>query len=1236
MKNCRIWRPLSGGVTAALLTVGSWTSAMAGISDLFESLQPITMTSSPDARWLTSEYTLEIPLAKEHHLLRYYVENESSFTDGIRTFRDLVQSFDQVTTRRKGYPLLVDGTDELDEEAIKYWIEKQQAFHDGIRASAIFSSSITVDTEVDHAKTHVDRRAKKLTLVYRVKRELVLKDAHIQIEDLPLEASLPLNLHKQYFSVLIDSELQATALDHLRAGSLPRPMLAWQRGIRSVRHACLGSRVSGQVLTFDRFLSALDMSGPGCHVNPGELTTVKTVKVSEPVPEANPYPQYHELFKDGKLDVLIALDPCNEDAHECSENALSHSTNITELIHQLEGSGFMRRELSQYLSEFSKNAAGLDVTIRLLTVNRPVYYQAMFWEEFRQADVVIASRVPLYRRHLTRAYAAKYQVLVGPRPRSIAWARLLPQLDYALKSFDAVDMNVDALQPEVVSSFVRQLADVYRYYDQSARKWQKNVSWRHLMQGLADRSSAPSDAALAARSGGAPVLHYARLNDFKPGLSGAAIDFSKQPEVDAYGQLLQTEKVNNRRLTVDRQLTYLYLTLAAGVRNDSFDALREDLKTVCKALPVDLGARDQYFFARDCSPRMVLTAGNMEINGVAFPRGSVLDLYYGKRGVPKETYMSDAAEIGGFTFKSYYQDNGGVVKFYRKNGRVKQGHLAAKATYKDLPLLGGKGTCMVRFYENGSIMTAQLRQDADYQVGSYQLRLRGGWRGPHQVSFHPNGSLACAYLAEPTTMNGMLFQSVEANSRRGGKNRVCFHANGQLQSGRLAADVEVNGAQYLAGTSVSFSNRGALSGPIYRVIGDDEYYWGALFPKGSTYAADSATAFPTWIRLAGELNLRKHRFPAGSQIWFRGKGSLEKFITPPNATAKIAMAAHTFVAPPGVEIKFDRWVGVPQSAKISGPATFGGLTFLPQGEGSDVFFHASGRVSSGVLAEDALIYDPHYGEVPVKGGHRVQLSGEGYIRAGTLSAPYTFHYKPQDRHELPRGINCSHNWDLCYRPVAVPTGAVFRLGYRANLSSVKLDASATMGKIFAAAGSTISYDDAHRISSVRFSAEGGRVGPYRVGPSVVRMHPTGEPQSLRLVMPSQWQSIKMPAATQITFYSSGSFKSIAMGGGDMSSFSVDGRDYVKGVQFSEGGKVLTGFFADDVAYGGVQLAGWDTCIRTHVMALDGKQERCRVSFYRDGKSVLRAVAAQPFEYEGHAHPAGQVVEFDEDGHLFLP
>ena len=985
-----------------------------------------------------------------------------------------------------------------------------------------------------------------------------------------------------------------------------------------MKHPCLGEEAVPGILDLDRFLELARPLDSKFYAAGDAFSPVRVVAIENPVRDLPVHPEYQELVRDGRLDVLFAVQACNHRRYVCEDCATGHADRAERLRAALADYGYAPVRSDETRSTLVRRAGDLEVAVTVLSDVRPVHYETAFWELFPAADLVLTNRVPVLSDHFWRVWAPRYQILVAPDAEEHAWGRILPQLDFGLRNFDAVALDVDRSPRERLLEFVESIV-------QASREPRRGgAPWRSLLAGLEE----PVDG----RAAGPAVAHFVRANRFDPSReTQPVLDFATRPDPAAYVSLLNAPRRDDQ-VPVDDRAAYLYLTLRLADECPDLETLRERLMKIGREQIADPWVKDAYFFGRDASPRCVLASERLPIHDIRFARGSYLELYFGKAGVPKAAWLAGTTAIGPLQFKAYYQDNGGVVRFHRKSGHVLQGHLAESADVDGLPLLGGKGTAMVRFHEDGTLESAQLREDARVPVGGANLLLRGGWRGPHQVRFHPNGDLESAYLAEVATIGGLPIDSVPAAADgeripASAHKRVYFHAGGALKSGVLARAFEIEGTTYPAGTRIVRSADGRLLGPIFQTVGEGEYYWDALFPAGSLCQVDPSTSDPSWIRLAGELRLRSHVFPAGTEIAFGEEGGFRSVVAPASGRPRIALHDHAISVPEGATLSFEEWSGEPSGLEFSGAISIGGLTFVPPAERdpfeSALSFHGNGRVARAVLGAAATVEEPHYGAIPLAGGAPVAFDEDGKVRAGTLGEDFTFAYRILDRSERPESGEM--------RPVRLPAGTVFSLEYQAKLDRAELRAGWSAEGLALGAGGVLEFDDAARISRVRFPVSGGRIGAYEVPDGDVTFHAAGVPASIVLARSARIGSLEVPSGARVEFHPTGGVATIE----SREAIEAGGRRFTREVVFGEDGKVRRGYLLEDETWHGVRIAGLERCRR---LRFESPQERggsSAVTFYPDGVSILRAVAAETFEREGRTIRAGQPVEFDEEGRLFL-
>lgn len=1196
-------------------------NAASKITDLKETLTPVTASAPKGSRWITIEAELELPINLESYLLTHYIEMWDN-NELPESFDKLKQSFEDETVENKGYPVVLPNGD-INSSAVKYWIKKHIAmspvlgFREESRAALSFG--------INQKKTFVDEVTQTLHLVYQVRFEVSQSESSQNFV-----VALPKSIHQEHMRVMGAQDIYKTAIEALEDGELPRPRLAWRDRVLGVKHACLGEEAVQGALTLESFLSNYDAQRPQCYLSAEEFAKIEVVRSETPIADVTVYPEYHELFKDKKLSVLIAIQECNDHRYACEEGNMGHRVQIERLLMSLKDFGYNLVARDANTSVFVRNIGDLEVKMTVYYQKRPVHFEKNFWDLYRSAEIVVSNRIPLLSEQFSKVYAPHYQIVVSPSVTDLAWGRILPHLDYSLESFDGVDVNINYDDDGSVLTFIERIAQVSKVYKQKLEKWPVDANWKQLLGTFKNTSA---------------VAHFVRGNNFNPNKGQQKyFDFNQTPVLEDYVALLNktfNEEEDSYNSTINYRLAYLYLTLHFGDKATTFEALRESLKSLCESQITNKVVKNWYFF-KNCTPRSLLVSEKTKIVGVNFARGSFMELFVGKAGIPKFVYLADKTRIGDFVFKPYYQDTAGAVRFYQKTGKVQQGHLAQNTDYMGLPLLGGMGTSMLRFYEDGTLQTAQLRQNVDFTVGKNRITLRGATRGPHQVSFDSTGKLNCAYLAKDQKVDG--YEMAGVNSSIPGVNgskedrKVCFHNNGRLLSGMLAKEMPINGTSYPAGALLTIDDDGKIMSPIYRMVKENQHFWKTLFPKDSLYMVNTSNGNPKWIRLNGPVTLRNHSLTTGTEVTFNERGTFLAVKAPMTGDRpRIAFRDYAISVPSGATLVFSEYSAEPQELQFEGTVTIGDVTYVAtedsKGNRRTIRFHDSGRVESGVLANDILVNEPHYGAIPLKGGTEVEFDEAGRITRGTLAREFLFTYKILNKDEIPERFAGKAVSQL--PSVSLTAGTEFELGYQGKLESAILSEVWVDGDMRVEAGGRINFDDANMVESLSLGEAGGQFGHYLLGKTTVRLYPNGQPQSLLLGEDAIVTGMSIPKGSTVQFFASGLVKQVTAPESAQLSVRIDGRKFTREVMFYETGKVKRGYLHEGIEYSGVKIASFARCLEMRLASPSDEAESCAVTFYEDGRSLVRGVVAEKFEFEGRSILPGQQVEFDEDGKLFL-
>lgn len=1223
----------------ALLSLNG-NSIAGNIDSLYESLQPLT-TSSEVAHWVTFESELTLPTNEEEYLLLHYVNMLGNSENGMpESYEKLKYDFNQVLPDNKGYPLLNDDGS-LNDSTITFWLDKQIEMQNGFNSGNVWKNSRVLDITIDHTKSAVDEVTKTVKVVYKFRRELELRDKKKSIDEFNLDSTVPKNLHDLYYKMMetasLDTrELRRKAIELLSQESLPVPYLKWKKAVTSVKNSCLGTDAIDGTLTMSRFLGSFNHIENNCLLGTDILGSINVTNNEAPLKDVKVYPEYNELFKDGKLSVLFAIQKCNDRRYYCSESDIGRGEAIAKLIGSLSDYGYNRTDESDNISKFSRKVGDINVEVTLFQQERPVHYQSKFWELYPNAEIIFTNRLPLNYSHFWKLYSPKYQILVGPQVGNSVWGRILPQLDYELVNFDSVRVNLDRAQDGNLLSFLEDIVQTSKVYKLPLAEWEKDSEWGSLLRVLEKEESNDNNAA----------AYYVRNNRYIPESKGNTnLDFAAQEPVGSYIDLLNYQRTD--KYEINKRDVYLYLTMLIGEQESSFESLSEKLQGVCGSIKNE-SVKSSYFF-KDCTPRAILTNINTTINGINFATGSYLDLYHGASGIPKSARLADSTKIGEFSFKAYFEDNGGVVIFNRETGKVKQGHLAMDIDFKIspdslvLPLLGGKGTSMVTFYENdsASLKTARLRKNAPYKVGEANLVLRGNWLAPNKVEFYDTGELECAYLAEIATIQGMQIDFVppseDAVVYGSSKKRVCFHANWKLKYGVLASEFKnVDGTNYPVGTRVVLDDEGKIVGPIYKTTKEGEQHWKTPFPSGSLVTINTATGDPQWIRLNGELRLWGHTFPKGTEISFStSTEGLESVKAPKDGRAVIRLQERSISVPEGATMVFDEWEMTPSQLIFDEPVELGGITYSPKSisdryGSSYLNFHSNGQVYEGILGASTNVKEPHYGNIPLRLETRVEFDELGDLMEGTLESDFEFVYKKTAK-EGDSDVKQPRN-------IKIPAGSEFSIGYEGKLSNIILGSKWMDEKqgITVEAGGKLSLDEVHSISRLYIPKAGGVVKRYSVQEGWVDFYENKQPKRITLSNDAVILNMHIPAGSQIEFFESGKIKEITAGKDVEIIVDIDERKFTRNIEFYESGKVKRGYLYSNVDYSDVKIASLSECQRLRFTQPSERADSCLVSFYQDGISVMRGISAETFELkDGRIVIAGQPVMFYESGELFF-
>lgn len=1200
---------------AATLAVGNSATAKSNVNDLISTLTPVTTGAKPGSRWVTIQAQLEVPTNIEAHLLNHYItmwgQNEVP-----ESFEKLKDDFNQATPEDKGFPV-VSSKGEINTPVALYWIQRHLNTAYSLRRGGSDKVSITIN----QTKSSFDQEKQILRLVYNVRLEVPAGSGNVD-----LTVPMALNLHDQYMKVLGAGGLRKQALEQLAQGELPRPRLEWRHLVTAVKNSCLEGNIEDGVLTMERFLDKFNPSQTKCAQE--NFSRPIVLKDQAPVKDGKFYPEYAELFRDNNLSILIAIQECNEARYSCSEDGFGQRTQIEQLMRDLKDFGYTQTSQTPNLKQFSRQVGALTLNLKIFHQKRPVHYENTFWQLYRDAEIVLTNRLPMVKENYNKVYVPRYQIVVANNVTELGWGRILPELDYQLRNLDAVDLSFSQITRNQLLSFVEQIAQTSTYYQQP--KWSKDTDWQTLL------------AVLEKDSSGNAVAHYVRGNGFVPGRAATPIGFGNSPALNEYINLinakLSQDESDEISSSIDYRLAYLYLTLHYGDRAHDFASLQSQLQELCKTQITNAQVKDWYFFARNCSPRSLLTSEKTNILGAHFARGSFLELYFGSAGIPKVAYLSGPTQIGEFKFKGYFEDTAGGLLFHKSNGKVMQGHLAEPMEYKGLPLLGGMGTSMVRFYEDGTLRTAQLRQDAKYTHKGQVLTFKGATRGPQQVSFHPTGELECAYLSgaqkigvyELAGVNDAI-QDIEGTKEA---RKVCFHANGQLRSGMLAREMNIGNTPYPAGVVLNINNQGKLLGPTYQVMGDNEFFWQTKFPAQSLYMVAEGSSNPKWMRLNGDVTLRGHSLTKGTEVVFTERGSFSAVKAPKNGTLpRIVFRDYSITVPAGATLRFSG--GEASELMFTGTIKLGDAQFIPEivdGKVQPLQLHSNARVSEGIIAQDLTIRDVHYGSIALKGGTKLSLTEEGNLSSGTLAANTNFTYMIQNADEIPDGMPKDTK---SLRPVQIAAGSRVELDSQSKLQSVELAEVWRDGELRVEAGGELTFNDAHQVGGITFSKNGGQVGQFVVGQGNVRLYPSGFPKAIVLAKNATLGKISVPAGANIEFFASTKIKQIAAPEGSNMSFTIEGLNMTREISFYENGKMKRGYLLETIVYGGVKVASLNRCLELRFARSGGEGNTCAVTFYEDGKSFESGVLAENATVQGRELTAGQPVEFDETGKLFL-
>ena len=1197
--------------------------ATVDLGALKDAMAPLT-ANIKSATYFGFESKISIPVKLEDHLLVHYVDRWRSSAGLPETYYDLKATFNQQRDENRGYPVVrADGS--VIPVNVEYWIKKHMRFSNGLNSGKVWKVNRVVDIKIDHDKTVVNKASGTLDVVYSVRRELELKDGAGKISDYDLSFKSPKNIHQLYYQILGVSDLKDLALESLKKKALPKPRLKWKRVLNDVKNLCLGEKVQSGILTMNNFLRSFNHVANKCYLKDGTFNEAVFWKEDVSYKKvAKVYPEYNELFKDGKVEVLISIQKCNDKRYGCTEEDKGDLKFVSDFKKSIKDYGYSVKSESDEITTYTRKVAGQVVEITFYAQQKPVHYQSTFWKLYQRAEIVVTNRMPLVGNQFWKVYSPKYQIVMGPSMQYNIWGRILPGLDFELKNIDSVSLNIKNLKTENLLNFFEDVVQTSKDVKKELKDWSKDTDWASLTNTLEKNTGLNA------------VARFVRSNKFTPGAKNDIfIDFSEKFETSDYVELfVQDDEKGKAR--IDRSDIYHYITMLEGDKAANFEELRANLKSICEK-QITEKKRGWYFF-KNCTPRTVLAGSKATINGINFAKGSYIDLYAGKKGVPKVAYLSEPTKIGFFTFKPFFEDNGGAVKFYRKNGSVKQGHLAEKITYKGLNLLGGLGTSMVRIYEDGTLQTAQLYKDTEYTLNGKKVELRGNWKGPHKVSFYPTGELECAYINDTTELGDFKVvghaTKLQGVSNDSAKRNICFHANGKLKTFLMAEARTINGALYDKGTKVTLNNTGKIVAPLYQVVGDAEYFWGTLFPKGSLYIPNSETSNPKWVRLEGPLKLKNHTFPKGTVIAFSEKGSLREVKSPAGESPRIVLRDYSITVPEGAELIFDKWSGMPSKLVFSKPIEIAGMTFLPRASGrySNDFltFHDSGRINRGTIGASVSAENDRYGKIPLLAETVVEFDEEGNLTEGTLGSEFSFLYKFKNSNEKPKGYKSDS-----LPEVVLPAGSKFSLGYSSKVDSATVGEQWVSGNVKLSKGTAVSFGRLHQVEKVRVTTLGSSIAGFNVALGRYSFYSNKVPKSVTLSSAATVGKLSLPAGTTVNFFATSLISMVSQGKGANVNIEVDGRKFTNSVYFFSSGRVKTGYLKDNENYNGVEVSSMDHCHKLRFANSASKASSCAATFYEDGTSILRAISAKRFEVDESVISAGQPVEFDEEGDIFI-